>query len=31
MNNEELQKIKEKALENHVPFIMDDTLEYIYE
>ena len=30
MNKIELQKIKEKALENHVPIIMDDTLEYIY-
>ena len=31
MNKLELQKIKEKALENHIPIIMDDTLEYIYE
>lgn len=31
MNKLKLQKIKEKALENHVPIIMDDTLEYIYE
>lgn len=31
MNIKELQKIKEKALENHIPIIMDDTLEYIYE
>lgn len=31
MNKVELQKIKEKALENHIPIIMDDTLEYIYE
>ena len=31
MNELELKKIKEKALENHVPIIMDDTLEYIYE
>ena len=31
MNKEELRKIKEKALENHIPIIMDDTLEYIYE
>ena len=31
MNKLELQKIKEKALENNVPIIMDDTLEYIYE
>ena len=30
MNKVELQKIKERALENHVPIIMDDTLEYIY-
>ena len=30
MNNLELKKIKEKALEKHVPIIMDDTLEYIY-
>ena len=30
MNIEQLKKIKEKALENHVPIIMDDTLEYIY-
>ena len=27
MNNEEFKKIKEKALENHIPIIMDDTLE----
>ena len=26
MNKAELAKIKEKALENHVPIIMDDTL-----
>ena len=31
MNIKELEKIKEKALENHIPIIMDDTLEYIYE
>ena len=31
MNKIELQKIKEKALKNHIPIIMDDTLEYIYE
>ena len=31
MNIKELKAIKEKALENHVPIIMDDTLEYIYE
>lgn len=30
MNKEELKLIKEKALENHIPIIMDDTLEYIY-
>ena len=30
MNLVELERIKEKALENHVPIIMDDTLEYIY-
>lgn len=30
MNSKELKSIKEKALENHVPIIMDDTLEYIY-
>jgi len=30
MNKVELNKIKEKALANHVPIIMDDTLEYIY-
>ena len=29
MNKEELQKIKERALENHVPIIMDDTLEVV--
>ena len=29
MNEEELMKIKEKALENHIPIIMDDTLEVI--
>ncbi|MBQ9658979.1 MAG: O-methyltransferase [Clostridia bacterium] len=29
MNEQELQKIKEKALENHIPIIMDDTLEEI--
>ncbi len=31
MNKIELEKIKKKALENHIPIIMDDTLEYIYE
>ncbi|MNS53631.1 putative O-methyltransferase [compost metagenome] len=29
MNNLELQKVKEKALENRVPIIMDDSLEVI--
>jgi len=29
MNKQELEKIKEKALENHVPIIMDDTLEVV--
>lgn len=29
MNKEELQKIKEKALEEHIPIIMDDTLEIV--
>lgn len=29
MNNLELAKIKEKALEDHIPIIMDDTLEVI--
>lgn len=29
MNKEELQKIKEKALLEHIPIIMDDTLEVI--
>ena len=27
MNKQELQKIKQKALEEHIPIIMDDTLE----
>ena len=31
MNKEELNKIKEKALEEHIPIIMDDTLEVIEE
>lgn len=31
MNKEELIKIKEKALEEHIPIIMDDTLEVIDE
>ena len=30
MNKEQLIKIKEKALKDHIPIIMDDTLEYIY-
>ena len=29
MNLDELEKIKEKALEDHIPIIMDDTLEAI--
>ena len=29
MNEVELQKVKEKAIENHIPIIMDDTLEVI--
>ena len=29
-NDEELEKKKKKALEDHIPIIMDDTLEYIY-
>ena len=29
MNKEKLQEIKQKALENHIPIIMDDTLEVI--
>lgn len=29
MNKEELEKIKQKALEKHIPIIMDDTLEVI--
>lgn len=29
MNKEELEKIKQKALEEHIPIIMDDTLEVI--
>ena len=29
MNKIELAKIKEKALEEHIPIIMDDTLEVI--
>ena len=30
MNNKNLVIIKQKALENHIPIIMDDTLHYIY-
>ena len=30
MNKFELKKIKENALNNHIPIIMDETLEYIY-
>lgn len=30
MNQEKLNVIKEKALNEHIPIIMDDTLEYIY-
>ena len=30
-NNEELEKVKQKALEEHIPIIMDDTLEKIDE
>ncbi len=30
-NEEELRKVKEKALENHIPILMDDTLEKIEE
>ena len=29
MNKQELQKIKQKALEEHIPIIMDDTLEVV--
>lgn len=29
MNKKELQKIKEKALDEHIPIIMDDTLEVV--
>ncbi len=31
MNEKELEKIKEKALKEHIPIIMDDTLEVIEE
>ncbi len=30
MNKEKLKEIKNKALENHIPIIMDDTLDTIY-
>ena len=30
-NEEELKKVKEKALEEHIPILMDDTLEKIEE
>lgn len=30
MNKRELDRLKEKALADHIPIIMDDTLEYIY-
>ena len=30
MNKLKLNQIKEEALQNHIPIIMDDTLEYIY-
>ena len=29
MNANELEKIKEKALQDHIPIIMDDTLQAI--
>ena len=29
MNKKELEKIKQRALENHIPIIMDDTLEVV--
>ena len=29
MNKQELEKIKQKALEEHIPIIMDDTLEVV--
>ena len=29
MNQKELEKIKEKALDEHIPIIMDDTLEVV--
>jgi hypothetical protein len=29
MNKQELEKIKQQALEDHIPIIMDDTLEVV--
>ena len=29
MNNLKFQEIKQKALDEHIPIIMDDTLEYL--
>ena len=29
MNKQELEKIKQKALDEHIPIIMDDTLEVV--
>ncbi len=29
MNQKELEKIKQKALEEHIPIIMDDTLDVV--
>ena len=31
MNKEELKKVKQKALDEHIPIIMDDTLNVIEE
>ncbi len=31
MNKKELELIKQKALQDHIPIIMDDTLTYIYQ
>ena len=30
MNKEELEKIKQKALQEHIPIIMDETLEVVF-
>ena len=30
MNDLKFQEIKQKALDEHIPIIMDDTLEYLY-